>query len=111
VNVFLTQASFDGDRNVRLNVAIAGVQINVGGKITRQFQIDAAVPGVKGPARSDRRPGQSPRFNAAVSSGQIERVESSIRCNVAIAGARPQHAIHGLNVLMAVAGLQVHLAF
>src|SRR5580704_8573770 len=101
MNIFLAKTPFDGDRNVRFDVPIACVQIHVGGKATRQFESDAAIASVKGPARSDRRPGQRPRFNTAVSGSQIEPVESSGSGNVAISGSRPQRAIDRVNVLMA----------
>ena len=111
VNIFVAQTSFDSDWNVGFDVTIACVQIYVGGKATRQFESDAAIASVKGPARSNRRPGQRPRFNAAVSSGQIESVESSGSGDVTIPGARPQRAIYRVDILMAVAGLQIHLTF
>ena len=50
VNVFLAEPSFDGDWNVGFDVPIACVQIYVGGKISWQFERDAAIPGVKSPA-------------------------------------------------------------
>ena len=94
VNVFLAQTSFDGDWDVRLNVPIARMEIDIGGKATRQFESDSAIASVKGPARSNRRPDQCPRFNAAVSGGQVEHVKSSGGGNVTVTGTRPQRAIH-----------------
>jgi len=50
VNVFVAQTPFNGDRNVRFDVPIACVQIYVGSEVTWQFECDAAISGVKGPA-------------------------------------------------------------
>src|ERR1700678_4230916 len=93
VNVFLAKTSFDGAWNVGFNMPIACMQIYVGGKVRRQFESDASIPGVKSPTRSNSRTRQCPRFDAAVSRREFERVESASGSYVAISGSRPQRAI------------------
>src|SRR5579864_1068752 len=43
VNIVLANLSFGRDRHVEIDVAVAGVQVNIGGEVTRDFQRDAAV--------------------------------------------------------------------
>src|SRR5579863_2940928 len=111
MNVLLAETPVDGYRNVSFNMPIAGVQIHISGKISGQFQGHAPVPGPQIPTRCHSRTSKRPGLNAAVPSAKLEDIETSGSSNAPIPSACPQRAIHRLNFLMAVASLQLHLAF
>src|SRR5208283_737010 len=97
MNISLAQASLNRDRNVGFNMPIAGMQVDVGGKVGRQFQGHASVPGMNVPTRGDGRTRQRPSLNAPVSSREFEPIESSGGGNAPVSRSRPQRPIHGFN--------------
>ena len=50
MDVLFAQPSIDGERNVGGDVSIAGVHVEIGGKVAGQFQSHAPVAGAQGPA-------------------------------------------------------------
>ena len=111
VDVLFAETSFDGHRHVCFNVSVAGMQVHIGSKIGGQFQGDASVSVCRfqfevmaepDSARASMRPSPVP------SSRTSNRPAAVIWPSP---GASPQHSVYRVNILMAIAGLQIHFAF
>ena len=87
------------DGHIQIDVAVAGVQIDVGGQVSRHFEGDGAIAAFEAPARGQSRAGGGSRVDAAISSFEFEFVEAAVGADVAIAGQSPELAVHFVNLL------------
>src|SRR3984893_5302369 len=111
VNIVLPNFSLGGNRQIQIYMAVAGVQIYIGGKIFRDLQSDAAVPTLESPSGGQRRTSGRPSFNPAIASMQFERLKPAIGPNMSIAGSGMQLTFDPIDLLGAISAAQIHVAF
>src|SRR5579863_7126809 len=110
MDILVADTSLHRNRHVHIDVTVAGVQVNVSGKVVGQLQGHTAVAGTKAPTRSHGRTSHGAGFDVTIPGVEVQGVKSSGGPNVPVSGVSAQAAIDGFNLLMAVATLQFHVA-
>src|ERR1041385_1627526 len=100
--------AFRGERHIQVNMAVAGVQINVGRQIRREFQRYTAISALEPPVSSHGRPVSRNRLKMTISRLELEFVKASVGSDVAVACAGMKLAIQGLESFRAIAAVQIH---
>src|ERR1700730_19085348 len=77
-DVVLTQLSFGRDRNVQIDMAVAGVQIHIGSQGFRNFPRTVAVSRLQPPSRIHRGPDHRAHFDGAVACLEFEFIKPPV---------------------------------
>src|SRR5258708_9836014 len=109
VDIVLTKLSLGCDRDVQINVAVAGVRVHVGSQGFWNLQSNAAVSGLQPPARVQRGPSRRAYFDGAVSRLEFKFIKPPVGANVPISGGCPQLAVDRIDQLRPIAAAQIHL--
>jgi hypothetical protein len=110
-NFVLANLAFGGNRHVQVDVAVAGVQINVRCEVVGNFERDGTIATLQSPTPTHDGSGRGPGVDASVARLEFEFVEAAIRADVAVSGCSPQFAVYAVNFLGAVSAAQLHVAF
>src|SRR3954471_3474788 len=97
-----------GERHIQIDMAVAGVEINVGREIRRELQRYTAISALEPPVSSHGRPRSRNGLKMTISRLELEFVKAPIGPDVAVAGAGVKFAIQVLETFRAIAAVQIH---
>src|ERR1051326_7501453 len=110
MDLVLANLAFGGYGHVEIDVAVAGVKVDVCGKIAGYLERDAAIAGFEPPVRGQRRARSGANVDMTVTCLEFEFIETSVGPDVTVAGGGVQLAIHVVEAFGAIAAVQIHLA-
>ena len=110
-NILIVELTFDRERNVQRDVAIAGMEIEVGGEVGGNFQVHAAVGSADVPGTRDARTGESPEGDVAIAGSDINGVETAGNADGTVASVGAEIAFNIIDFKAAVAAVEIHFTF
>src|SRR6266496_6105085 len=78
MNFILANLALGGNRHIEINVAVAGVQADIGGQFAGDFERNVAVASLKPPGCGQRRPRRRAHFYVTIARLQFEFIEAAI---------------------------------
>src|SRR4051812_5017018 len=106
----MTKLAFHGKRQVYRNMSIAGMKVDVGGKIRGDFQIHTAVGSPHVPRLGDAGTRLGLQRNATVARRNIDAAQTARDTNRSIPGVGTDAALYVLDFQTAIAAVEIHVA-
>src|SRR5579859_4416868 len=103
VDLVLANLAFCGYGHIEIDMAIAGVKVDVSGQIAGHFQRDAAVAGFEPPVRGQRGARSGANVDVTVSRLEFEFIETAVGLDVTVACSGVQLAIYVVEAFGAIA--------
>src|SRR5581483_19682 len=110
VNGFLRKPAIDGHRYLENDVSVAGVKVQVRGKIGWHRQNNAAVACLEVPIMGKRRTAFRADANPAIPGTEIQRIEAAVGLDMSIPGMSPEGAVDSIHFLAAVPADDLHVS-
>src|SRR5579863_10674051 len=109
-NFVLANFTFGGDRHIEINVTVAGVEIDVRGHVSGNFQGHVAVAGFEAPGCGQRGASGRAHFHVAIAGLEVELIEAAVGAYVAVSGGGAQLTIDCVENFGTVSATEIHLA-
>src|SRR5271157_431849 len=102
--------AFHRHRYVELDVSVAGMGVELSGKILRQPRFHSAIAGVDDPSVIHLRAGTHGQVNVAITGAQIQACQHTVDGHVAVAGVSIQRTVEIAHFNVAIASIELGLA-